>query len=317
MGKPKVTVLMSVYNNEKHLSDAVNSILNQTFGDFEFLIINDGSTDNSDEILKSYKDSRITIYKNKENIGLAKSLNLGLKKAKGKYIARQDGDDISMPERLKRQVDFLDKYSDYAVVGTFAKVFDENSREVRLWKKLIEDDEIRKFLKKGNCIIHGSAMIRTSFLNNVGFYYESMERSQDYELWLRLSKKYKMANIPEVLYFWRTNTGKVGVKYIRNQQIFVALAKIKNKFLDIEEVTKQFINSTSKYCFISLRFYSIFKIIDLITLKKVNIYRVYNIFYRVRFSSSIKKILKGFAEGKINFDDARLRMKKIFSRGMF
>ena len=126
MKNPKVAVLMSVYNGEKYLREAINSILSQTFNDFEFLIINDGSTDGTADILKSYTDSRIKIINNEKNIGLTKSLNKGLKIAKGEYIARQDADDISMPERLKEEVAFLEIHKDYAVVGTFVKILNEN-----------------------------------------------------------------------------------------------------------------------------------------------------------------------------------------------
>ena len=127
MKNPKVTVLMSVYNGEKYLQEAIDSILEQTFKDFEFLIINDGSTDKTGEILESYHDLRIKIINNEKNIGLTKSLNKGLKLARGEYIARQDADDISMPERLEKEVEFLETHQDYAVVGAFAKIINKNS----------------------------------------------------------------------------------------------------------------------------------------------------------------------------------------------
>lgn len=313
MSNTKVTVLMAVYNDERHIKEAVDSILNQTFNDFEFLIINDASKDGTYEILKSYNDPRIKIHTNDKNIGLSKSLNIGLKIAKGEYVARQDSDDISMPERLKKQVAFLNTYPDYAVVGTFAKVLNDDSEEVQLWERPIEDSSIREYLKTDNCIVHGSAMIRMPSLINVGFYDESMEKSQDYELWLRFSKKYKMANIPEFLYLWRTNREKVGIKYIKEKQILVALAKIKNDFVGPKETSIQLINSFSKLHFTTSVFYYIFKLIRWITLKRINAYNIYKVFFKVKFSNKIKKTLDDFKSGRISFDDAKSDLKKILN----
>jgi len=118
MKEPKVTVLMPVYNGEKYLNEAIDSILGQTFKDFKFLIINDGSTDGTADILKSYKDSRIKVTNNEKNIGLTKSLNKGLKMAKSEYIARMDADDISLPTRLQKQVEFMDSHPKVGVCGT-------------------------------------------------------------------------------------------------------------------------------------------------------------------------------------------------------
>lgn len=229
MKNPKVTVLMSVYNSERYLREAINSILNQTFKNFEFLIVNDGSTDETLGILQSYNDSRIKIHNNKKNIGLVKSLNKGLKMAKGEYIARQDADDISVSERLEKELTFLIAHPDYATVGSFIKVIDENGKESSTIEKPITDLDIKNFLKKSNCIAHGSSMIRKSCLFDVGLYDESMSNSEDYELWLRISEKYKLANIPEYLYFWRRHKANVSVKNYNEQIHYGEVAKVKAK----------------------------------------------------------------------------------------
>lgn len=116
--KPAISVLMPVYNSEKYLNEAIESILNQTFVDFEFIIINDASNDNSENIIESYQDSRIKYFKNEKNLGVAKTLNKGLKLAQGKYIARMDSDDISLPERLYKQFKFMEVYNDIDVCGS-------------------------------------------------------------------------------------------------------------------------------------------------------------------------------------------------------
>src|SRR5690348_7082970 len=119
MGNSRVTVLMPVYNSEKYIWAAIHSVINQTWNDFELLIVNDGSTDGTQEIIKSFADDRIVLI-NQENGGVAKALNKGLMHAKGDYIARFDADDICFPDRLEEQVNFLDKHEDYVVVGSDA-----------------------------------------------------------------------------------------------------------------------------------------------------------------------------------------------------
>ncbi len=229
MKKPKITVLMSVYNGQRYLREAVDSILSQTLKDFEFLIINDGSTDKTLEILKSYKDSRIKIHNNRKNIGLVKSLNKGLKVIKSEYIARQDVDDVSAPERLEKELSFLINHPDYAAVGSFIKVIDKNGKESSKIGKPVTDEAIKDFLNTSNCIAHGSVMIRKSCIFDVGLYDESMRNSEDYELWLRMSEKYKLANIPKYLYSWRYHKGAVSVRNYNEQIHYGEVAKAKAK----------------------------------------------------------------------------------------
>jgi glycosyltransferase involved in cell wall biosynthesis len=225
MKNPKVTVLMSVYNGEKYLNEAIDSILGQTFKDFEFLIINDGSTDKTAEILKSYNDPRIKIINNEKNIGLTKSLNKGLKLARGEYIARQDADDISCDNRLERQIKFLDKNLDIAIVGTNYFRINEKGDIIQKIKRQEKDKNIKKYLLSGNQLGHGTIMFRKSCFEKVGFYREEFKFAQDYDLVLRFSEKYKLANIPETLYKWRINSNSVSVsrKIIQDRYANLAL----------------------------------------------------------------------------------------------
>ncbi|MDZ7587408.1 MAG: glycosyltransferase family 2 protein [Patescibacteria group bacterium] len=229
MKNPKITVLMPVHNGERYLRKAIYSVLNQSFKDFEFLIINDVSTDNSKKIILSYDDKRIRYIENKKNLGLTKSLNNGLKITKGEYIARQDADDVSAPERLEKQLRFLDTYPDYAVVGSFTKIIDEKSKVICQLERPIYFPEIKRALMIDNCITHGSVMIRKKCLLKIGFYDEEMKRSQDYELWLRLSEKYKLATLSEYLYSWRRHKENIEAKFLSEQKMYVKLAKVKAK----------------------------------------------------------------------------------------
>jgi glycosyltransferase involved in cell wall biosynthesis len=207
---PKVTILMSVYNSEKYLREAINSILGQTFKDFEFLIIDDGSKDGSVDIIRSYADPRIRFIQNDKNIGLTRSLNKGLKLARGEYIARMDGDDIALSDRLEKQVSFLDKYEDIKLVGSSYYEIDENDKVVGHVDCLTNNDDIqRRFLLPNNCFCHPSTMFRKECIEKVGTYREFFKYSQDYDLWRRIAEEYNVANIGEPLLKWRISHNSI------------------------------------------------------------------------------------------------------------
>lgn len=206
---PKVTVLMPVYNGEKYLRKAIDSILNQTFTEFEFLIVDDGSTDNSVEIINSYQNSRINLVKNDKNEGLVYTLNRGLSLAKGEYIARMDCDDISLPERLKKQIDFLDSNSEIAVVGTWIKVINEKEEPQTTWQYPLKPLEIQWNLYFYCPLAHPSVMFRKRIILSNGSYSPEMTHAEDYELWWRLSKKYLLANLPDILLIYRQHQSSI------------------------------------------------------------------------------------------------------------
>jgi glycosyltransferase involved in cell wall biosynthesis len=225
---PEVTVLMSVYNGELFLRESIESILNQTFNDFEYLIINDGSTDSSKDIIESYNDSRIVLYNNEKNRGLTKSLNIGIHRARGVYIARQDADDVSHPERLGKEVQFLSGKPQYAAVGCCINIIDKKSRIKGSIHKPISNDVIHDILKRNNCIAHGSVLIKKRCLFEVDLYDESLGAAQDYDLFMRLSEKYKLANLPDLLYSWRNQSGNVSAKNRQLQNLCVKIAQDKS-----------------------------------------------------------------------------------------
>ena len=224
--KPKVSVVMSVYNGEDYLSSAIDSIINQTLTDFEFVIINDGSIDGTPEILNEYKkkEPRIRVF-HQENMGLVKSLNKAISLSKGAYIARQDPDDISLPERFEKQVKFLDQNPDIALVGTVFQVNDENDDAVGGTKIPLSDEQIRTHLISSNCFGHGTVMIRKSCLEETGAYDESFKYAQDYDLWLRLSERFKVSNLNETLYIWRRRNDAASVRNKYEQEEYARIAK--------------------------------------------------------------------------------------------
>jgi glycosyltransferase involved in cell wall biosynthesis len=198
---PKISVLMPAYNAEKYIKEAIESILNQTFVDFELLIINDGSTDNTEKEILSFTDGRIIYVKNETNLGLANSLNKGIKLAKGKYIARMDSDDISLPSRLEVQVDFLDKYEDIALCSTGLQMFGANDK---LITGRADFEEIKIDLLFSSAIGHASSMFRKDvFTQNNLFFNQYFFPAEDYELWTRAVFYCKMTNLPVPYYLYR------------------------------------------------------------------------------------------------------------------
>ena len=201
---PKVTVLMAVFNAEKYLNEAIESILNQTFSNLEFLIIYDKSQDKTLEILKSYSDPRLRIIENEERLGFVKSLNKGLSLAEGEFIARMDADDISLPKRLAIQLDYFDSHPFIDFVCSSISVMDETGCVIDYIADISSSDEIYYTLNFRNCIAHGSVMFRKSIIDLVGNYEESCA-AEDYNLWHRISKKYVIHKIDQPLYGWRTH----------------------------------------------------------------------------------------------------------------
>jgi glycosyltransferase involved in cell wall biosynthesis len=199
---PKVTVLMSVYNDQGYLHEAVHSILNQTFTDFEFLIIDDGSAEPVAQAVGSDLDERIVIRR-QTNRGLTRSLNRGLLWSSGQYVARMDADDVSLPSRLEAQVKELDAHPNLTLVGTFFDIID-GAGDVLETKVLFTDPIYRLWrLQFHNNYGHGSMMMRKQAIMDAGMYDESLSYAQDYDLWSRVSAKTNSSVIPEVLYRYR------------------------------------------------------------------------------------------------------------------
>lgn len=204
VSNPRVSVVMSVYNGGAYLAEAIESILSQTYINFEFIIVNDGSTDDSYALLKKYqeKDKRIILI-SRENKGLIFSLNEGISLAKGEYIARMDADDVSLPERFEEQVKILDKKQDVVVCGSWRTDIRPPLNE-RITKYFINDREIKAHLVMSSCFAHPAVMIRKRvlFANNIR-YDPRFKSVEDYHLWTQLARLGKFYNIPKPLLKYR------------------------------------------------------------------------------------------------------------------
>lgn len=235
---PKVTVLMPVFNGEKHLREAMDSVLSQTFSDFELLIINDGSTDRSELIIRSYSDPRIRFVANSANMGLIATLNQGIALASGEYIARMDSDDISHPSRFEKQVFFLDNNDSCAMVAAKVRLMDSSSMETGVWLddfRATSPAEILRQLPFANCIAHPTVMIRKKVAKQYE-YDPDQPNSEDYDLWLRMAADgCVLSKIDDFLLQYRvhnesltvlSNTQNAETKNIRTKAKFI-LKKVK------------------------------------------------------------------------------------------
>jgi len=231
MPGPLVSVVMPVHNTAPFLKKAVESMLNQDYGNIELILIDDGSTDHSAEVLAGLRDSRIRLFRNEGNMGLVYTLNRGLALANGTYIARMDGDDQSLPGRISSQVAYLDAHPEAGVVAARVELIDEQGNPIGVW----EDEsrhttarDIRNFLPLNNCIAHPSVMARASLLKKYA-YRQEQAQSEDYDLWLRMAADgIGIHKIGEVLLRHRI----VSSSYTRKRQknVFGKLAETKRRF---------------------------------------------------------------------------------------
>jgi len=215
---PLISVVMSVYNAEKYLDESIQSILSQTYSNFEFIIINDGSTDKSLKIIESYakNDNRIVVI-SRENKGLIASLNEGIVKAKGKYIARMDADDISLPKRLDKQVNLMEARPNVGICGTAIKMFfDQEKEKVRRYP--LTHEEIKTELLFSSAFAHPTVMMRRELIEKHQLFYNStFEHAEDFELWTRFTEYTHMANLAEVLLKYRVL--KTSVSHLADKEV--------------------------------------------------------------------------------------------------
>lgn len=209
--EPKVSVILPVYNSSRYLRLAINSILSQNLDDFELILVDDASTDSSWEIARSFTDTRLRCFRNSTNSGIAKTLNYALTHARGKYIGRMDADDISLPERLARQTQFLDTHPEVGLLGSGIRRMNDMGRvTARMWR-----------YPKGNALLqwslfhrcpfaHPTTMIRFSLIDKIGGY--PIQSAEDYALWEQLSWRTELANLPEALLLLRKHKTNITYK---------------------------------------------------------------------------------------------------------
>ncbi|WP_228850341.1 glycosyltransferase family 2 protein [Aegicerativicinus sediminis] len=216
MESPKISVIMAVYNGEPYISDTIKSVLNQTFEDFEFIIVNDCSTDTTKQTIEGFSDERIILINNDNNLGSSRAGNKGIEAAKGEFIARIDADDLISENRLEIQYQFLKSYPEIGILGSRYKILG-----TEICKDLVTcPDEIAVKLFLGqNCIAHSTVMMRSELFWKHGLNYNPDNPvSQDYELWVNSSKVVKISNLPDYLMEYRIHDNQISTKRFKEQQ---------------------------------------------------------------------------------------------------
>jgi glycosyltransferase involved in cell wall biosynthesis len=223
--KPSISVIMSVFNSQAYLKSAIESILKQTFTDFEFLIIDDNSSDNSFEILKSFNDPRIKIFKRKKNCGLTSNLNFLIKKSKAPLIARMDADDIAEKDRLKKQYEFLKIHKEFSLIGTRALIIDENNNEIN---KIVVPSDFEEIISKiflQNVFVHPTIMFTKESIIKVGLYDENYRKAQDYHLILKyIFNNLKVYNLKDYLLQYRIHNNSISISTKDKQEEYAIKA---------------------------------------------------------------------------------------------
>ncbi|MCU0435799.1 MAG: glycosyltransferase [Bacteroidia bacterium] len=240
---PAITVLLPVYNSGDLVAQTIESILAQTFTDFELLIINDGSTDHSASIVAQFTDSRIRFIHNEKNIGLIATLNKGAILARGRYIARMDADDIALPQRLEKQSAFLDANPQVAVAASWVDFINTDGEVTGQWdtdRHTVTETDIRRIMPGTNCIAHPSVMIRTEIVQQF-LYSDAQKGAEDYDLWLRMMAAGKrIAKLPEVLLHYRIHPASITVQLKASEPVEKRLLRIKRKFMTAEILRGRF-----------------------------------------------------------------------------
>jgi len=257
----KVSVLMPIYNGERFLQLAIQSVLNQTYSNFELLIYNDCSIDNSLQIVKSFNDDRIKIFSFKENNGIVYSLNFLLKKAKGGFIARIDADDIWYKDKLEKQLAATNGKNENVFIACFARLIEDKGEPFPTkFKQYSDFNDIKKYLPNSNFIIHSSVLISKDIFEEVGKYRDKYLHTEDYDLWLRiLSKGIKIINLPEVLLDYRVSVYSVNFRFRKVQSKNVIRLKFNYwrrngfKFFYLIELRKDFYYWSFPYWILRLK----------------------------------------------------------------
>lgn len=221
---PRLTVIMPVRNGEKYLRAAIDSVLIQTFSDFEFLILDDGSTDGSAGIVESYTDPRIRLIRNATRSGIAATLNRGLDLSRGEYIARMDCDDISLPDRFAEQLAFLERRPEIGICGCSIRYIGKGRKRVSRFPS--DPEVVRCVLLFAASLAHPTAVMRKALLEKAGLRYDpGFLRAQDYDLWARASRHFPISNVPRVLLLYRRHDEQVGSLHEQEQQRFADIVR--------------------------------------------------------------------------------------------
>jgi glycosyltransferase involved in cell wall biosynthesis len=260
---PTVSVLMTVFNGEKYILESINSIIKQTYKKWELVIINDKSTDNTLKLIKSLKEKRINLINLKKNVGRTKALNIGLQNCKGRYVAIQDSDDLSIKSRLKNQIDILSKDNKLALVFSWYKRIDKFRKVTKIFDDNINDFELKCLLPVKNLICHSSVMYKKSFILKLGGYPKDFIFSQEYILWLKILLKFKIKLIRKILVCYRDHDMQLSNSKYQQKYIFAENLKIL-----FWSINNSLINKYNIFIFVKTFLINTLRLIKILYLKK-------------------------------------------------
>ena len=256
MSEPAISILLPAYNAAMYIEETISSLLSQTFADFELVIVDDGSTDNTVSIIRSFSDSRIILIENKQNLGLVKTLNKAALICKGVYIARMDADDIAIKERLQLQKDFLDTHPAVAAVAGWVSFINEHGFETGIWdldRKTNTAAVIKKALLKENCIAHPTVMIRAAVLKEY-LYKENQKHIEDYDLWLRLAAGgLQIEKVQQPVLYYRVHPSSITSRKLKKSNFFFKHFNCKLTFIGSAFSKGQFNGFTTSVFFFMIR----------------------------------------------------------------
>ena len=302
----KVSIILCFYNEEKYLAKAIDSVLAQTYSNFELIIINDGSSDKSEEIVKSYQDDRIKYVVNKENKRQAYCRNRGLKLATGDYIGFFDGDDIMMPDKMEWQVKYLKEHEDIMLVSGGYAYMDGNGNvdENAVMLQYRSDDQIKAFMLFGNCIAFaGAALFRREIIDKYHVCFdETNKASEDYRFWIDMLPYVKVANVDEIFFYYRINHGSKSSIIVKRDES--AYNRELRKVMEHAWIMRGFALGEKEFAFI---FDFLFK--------NVKIWKPFDIMNGIRTYRKIKKQLKDLklSEGKYILKYFRLQWMRTYN----
>ncbi len=226
---PLVSIVLPVYNGEKYLAESLDSVLAQTYQNWELVIINDGSTDGTENLILRYPDKRIKYLPNDGNKGIIFSLNRGLQESGGEFIARLDADDIALPFRIEKQVEFLLENQDYAMCGSYFQTIDSKGGHLKNVEFPANNRDARSFLLLHNCFCHSAIMMRSNIAKELK-YDEKFQVCEDYDLWYRISRTGKVLNLPVFATLYRVHDNNMSTK--KSEIMFAHVNKINIRILD-------------------------------------------------------------------------------------
>jgi glycosyltransferase involved in cell wall biosynthesis len=224
-----VSIVLPVYNGEKYLAESLDSVLAQTYQNWELVIINDGSTDGTENLILNYPDKRIKYLPNDSNKGIIFSLNRGLQESNGEYIARLDADDIALPNRFEKQVEFLSENSDYALCGSYFQTIDSNGKVLKDVRFPANNRDAQSFLLLHNCFCHSAIMMRSVIAKELK-YDEKFQVCEDYDLWYRISRTGKIVNLPVFTTLYRVHENNMSTR--KSEIMFIHVNMINKRILD-------------------------------------------------------------------------------------